>query len=30
MDLALNKLDWLVCHKTKPNKKKVFFFIQMT
>ena len=20
MDLALNKLEWLICHKTKPNQ----------
>ena len=20
MDLALNNLQWLICHKTKPNK----------
>ena len=23
MDLALNNLQWLMCHKTKPNKTNV-------
>ena len=22
MDLALNKLQWLICHKTKPNQER--------
>ena len=22
MDLALNNLQWLICHKTKPNQTK--------
>ena len=22
-DLALNNLQWLICHKTKPNKTKL-------
>ena len=27
MDLALNNLQWLICHKTKPNKQtNIFFF----
>ena len=24
-DLALNNLQWLICHKTKPNKTKLIF-----
>ena len=27
MDLALNNLQWLVCHKTKPNQKYVSLHI---
>ena len=23
-DLALNNLQWLICHKTKPNETKIF------
>ena len=23
-DLALNNLQWLICHKTKPNQTKLF------
>ena len=23
MDLALNNLQWLICHKIKPNKNKL-------
>ena len=23
MDLALNNLQWLICHKTKPNKTSI-------
>ena len=28
MDLALNNLQWLICHKTKPNqtKPKIYTF----
>ena len=29
MNLALNKLQWLICHKTKPNQIKpdfLFFY----
>ena len=25
-DLALNNLQWLLCHKTKPNQTKSFIF----
>ena len=25
-DLALNKLLWLICHKTKPNQTKSYIF----
>ena len=28
MDLALNNLQWLICHKTKPNKTKLIVLIQ--
>ena len=24
LDLALNNLQWLICHKTKPNQTKNF------
>ena len=27
MDLALNNLQWLICHKTKPNLKILFLLI---
>ena len=23
-DLALNNLQWLICHKTQPNQKNIF------
>ena len=23
LDLALNNLEWLICHKTKPNQTKI-------
>ena len=23
MDLALNNLQWLICHKTKPNREMI-------
>ena len=26
IDLALINLQWLICHKSKPNQTKVFFF----
>ena len=29
-DLALNNLQWLICHKTKPNQTKPFIFLSMT
>ena len=25
-DLALNNLQWLICHKTKPNQTKSYMF----
>ena len=25
-DLALNDLQWLICHKTKPNQTKSYIF----
>ena len=25
-DLALNNLQWLICHKTKPNETKSYIF----
>ena len=25
MDLALNNLQWLICHKTKPNQTKAMY-----
>ena len=25
-DLALNKLQWLICHKTKPNQIFIYYF----
>ena len=28
-DLALNNLDWLMCHKTKPNQTKSYILIYM-
>ena len=28
-DLALNKLQWLICHKTKPNQTKYHLFLAM-
>ena len=27
MDLALNNLQWLICHKTKPNQIKYIQYI---
>ena len=24
MDLALNNLQWLICHKTKPNQTNIY------
>ena len=27
-DLALNNLQWLICHKTKPNQTKPLFYIE--
>ena len=26
IDLALNDLQWLICHKTKPNQTKSYIF----
>ena len=28
-DLALNNLQWLICHKTKPNQTKHVYLIYM-
>ena len=28
MDLALNNLQWLICHKTKPNRNSGHFFYE--
>ena len=28
-DLALNKLQWLICHKTKPNNTFCFVSVSM-
>ena len=28
-DLALNNLQWLICHKTKPNQTKSYILIYM-
>ena len=25
-DLALNNLQWLICHKTKPNKTNDYYY----
>ena len=25
-DLALNNLQWMICHKTKPNQTKSYIF----
>ena len=25
-DLALNNLQWLICHKTKPNQTKSYIY----
>ena len=29
-DLALNNLEWLICHKTKPNQTDYYTFDQHT
>ena len=29
-DLALNNLQWLICHKTQPNRKKLIYFISIS
>ena len=28
-DLALNNLQWLICHKTQPNQTKLYHLVNM-
>ena len=30
MDLALNNLQWLICHKTKPNRSPILYYTNIT